>query len=240
MSDIKFKFKTQKYQTDAVDAICNVFNGQPYSKNAQYTRDLGIIEPKKEKWDIFNFDENAKEASKEFLEEDEEDIDDTGFANERLMLTPEQLLTNIKDIQNTNNIKESSALSHKIGAVELDVEMETGTGNTYVYIRTMFELNKRYGFSKFIVVVPSIAIREGVFKTFSQTEDHFMDIYGKKARFFIYNSKNLNQLDSFSSSDAINVMIINIQAFNARGADARKIYEEQDSFHSRKAIDVMW
>ena len=93
MSDIKFKFKTQKYQTDAVDAICNVFNGQPYSKNAQYTRDLGIIEPKKEKWDIFNFDENAKEASKEFLEEDEEDIDDTGFANERLMLTPCLLYT---------------------------------------------------------------------------------------------------------------------------------------------------
>lgn len=239
MSNIKFKFKTQKYQTDAVDAICNVFNGQPYSKNAQYTRDLGIIEPKKEKWDIFNFDENAKEASKEFLKEDEEDIDDTGFANERLMLTSEQLLTNIKDIQNTNNIKESSTLSHKIGAVELDVEMETGTGKTYVYIRTMFELNKRYGFSKFIVVVPSIAIREGVFKTFSQTEDHFMDIYGKKARFFIYNSKNLNQLDSFSSSDAINVMIINIQAFNARGADARKIYEEQDSFQSRKPIDVI-
>lgn len=123
--------------------------------------------------------------------------------------------------------------------------METGTGKTYVYIKTMFELNKRYGWSKFIVVVPSIAIREGVHKSFTMLEDHFMEYYGKKARFFIYNSSNLQQLDSFSSDAGINVMIINTQAFATdmkegatRGA-SRIIYTERDDFGSRKPIDVI-
>lgn len=113
---------------------------------------------------------------------------------------------------------------------------DSKTRKAYVYIKTIFELNKRYGWSKFIVVVPSIAIREGVYKTFQITEDHFMEYYGKKARFFIYNSKNLPELDNFSSSSGINVMIINIQAFNARGADSRRIREELDDFGSRKAF----
>lgn len=235
MSDLKFKFKTQKYQTDAVDAICNVFEGQPYSENSQYTRYFGNNQYE-EKWDVFHYDENAKEVSETYISEDDDFV---GYANERLFLSSEQLLTNIKKIQSANNIKESSNLSHKIGAVELDVEMETGTGKTYVYIKTMFELNKRYGFSKFIVVVPSIAIREGVYKTFKQTEDHFMDIYGKKARYFIYNSKDLEPLNLFSSSDSINVMIINTQAFNSTSKDAKKIYEEQEAFQSCKPIDVI-
>ncbi len=123
--------------------------------------------------------------------------------------------------------------------------METGTGKTYVYIKTMFELNKRYGWSKFIVVVPSIAIREGVKKSFETTTDHFMEYYGKKARFFIYDSKNLNQLDSFSSDSGINVMIINTQAFaaslkeGAKNKDARIIYSKRDEFASRRPIDVI-
>jgi type III restriction enzyme len=123
--------------------------------------------------------------------------------------------------------------------------METGTGKTYVYIKTMFELNKKYGWSKFIVVVPSIAIREGVKKTFEITADHFMEHYGKKARFFIYNSSNLNQLDNFSSSSGINVMIINTQAFasslkeDGRSKEARIIYSKRDEFGSRRPIDVI-
>jgi len=121
-----------------------------------------------------------------------------------------------------------------LGRCSLDIEMETGTGKTYVYIKTMFELNKKYGWSKFIVVVPSIAIREGVKKSFEITGEHFMEHYGKKARFFIYNSKNLTDLDNFSSSAGINVMIINIQAFNTRGADARRIYDKLDVFQSRE------
>ena len=143
------------------------------------------------------------------------------------------------------SIPESKNLSHDLGRLGLDIEMETGTGKTYVYIKTMFELNKRYGWSKFIVVVPSIAIREGVHKSFTMLEDHFMEYYGKKARFFIYNSSNLQQLDSFSSDAGINVMIINTQAFATdmkegatRGA-SRIIYTERDDFGSRKPIDVI-
>ena len=224
---MKFKFKIQQYQTDAVNAIADVFAGQPYRSQNKYTLDKGVVQQKAQ---ISLFEPGSDAAPEE---------DDMGFANARIELTSEQLLSNIKNIQALSNIDESQTLSHKFGAVDLDVEMETGTGKTYVYIKSMFELNKRYGFSKFIVVVPSIAIREGVKKTFEMTQDHFMDTYGKKARFFIYNSKRLNEIEQFSSSSAIHVMIINIQAFNARGADARRIYEELDDFQSRRPIDVI-
>lgn len=117
--------------------------------------------------------------------------------------------------------------------------METGTGKTYCYIKTMFELNKHYGWSKFIVVVPSIAIREGVAQSFLDTADHFLEQYHKRARSFIYNSKDLDNLEDFSSDAGVNVMIINVQAFNARGQDARRIYEELDDFQSRRPIDVI-
>jgi len=119
------------------------------------------------------------------------------------------------------------------------VEMETGTGKTYVYIKTMLELNKQYGWSKFIIVVPSIAIREGIRESFRSTQDHFLEEYGKKIRSFIYNSKDLHEITEYSSDGGINAMIINSQAFNARGKDARKIYEELDDFGSRRPIDVI-
>ena len=210
-----------------MNAIADVFQGQPYQAQTRYTMDKGMV---RQKAQISVFDAGMVASSED---------DGVGFANARIELTPQQLLENIINIQTLANIRESQTLSHKFGAVDLDVEMETGTGKTYVYIKTMFELNKRYGFSKFIVVVPSIAIREGVRKSFEMTQDHFMDTYGKKARFFIYNSKRLNEIEQFSSTNAINVMIINIQAFNARGADARRIYEELDEFQSRKPIDVI-
>ena len=162
-----------------------------------------------------------------------------GFANAPVALDGTRLLKNIREVQNDNNIKESTSLAKHMGVCSLDVEMETGTGKTYVYIKTMFELNKQYGWSKFIVVVPSIAIREGVQKSFQMMEDHFMEQYGKKARFFVYNSKNLTDIDNFSSSADLSVMIINVQAFNARGVDARRIRMELDEFGSRKPIDVI-
>jgi len=164
---------------------------------------------------------------------------DAGFCNNIVAPSDEQLLQSIRNMQAQNNIKQSASLVKHLGRCSLDIEMETGTGKTYVYIKTMFEMNKLYGWSKFIVVVPSIAIREGVKKSFETMEDHFMEYYGKKARYFIYNSKNLNELDNFSSSAGINVMIINVQAFNARGADARRIYEELDDFGTRRPIDVI-
>src|SRR5574344_1992976 len=126
-----------------------------------------------------------------------------------------------------------------------DNVMKQIAGKTYVYIKTMFELNKLYGWSKFIVVVPSIAIREGVLKSFNMLEEHFMEQYGKKPRYFIYNSSNLQQIDSFSADANINVMIINVQAFNtsfkedAKNKDARIIYSKRDDFQSRRPIDVI-
>ena len=196
---MKFNFKIQQYQTDAVDAVVRVFNGQPHYDRVSYIRDLGK--------------QQSQQMKLAVTDEELELLSDTGYKNEAIELTDEQLLDNIKAIQNENNIKVSDKLIGNVGRCSLDIEMETGTGKTYVYIKTMFELNKRYGWSKFIVVVPSIAIREGVNKTFEITADHFMEQYGKKARFFIYNSSNLNELDNFSSSSGINVMIINTQAF---------------------------
>ena len=221
---MKFKFKKQQYQTDAVEQTVNVFAGQPSKTNAQYRRDLG-----KRKGQI-TFEEEY-----------------VGWRNNDVELQGHQLLANIQQQQAIGNIPKSTKLSlpDGLGACSLDIEMETGTGKTYVYIKTMFELNKRYGWSKFIVVVPSIAIREGVYKSFTMLEDHFMEQYGKKARYFIYNSGNLTQIDSFSSDASINVMIINVQAFNtsfkegAANKESRIIYSKRDDFQSRRPIDVI-
>lgn len=223
---MKFRFKIQQYQTDAVESTVDVFAGQPSQGNVTYRRDLG----KREKEYQTRMDERELE---------------TGYRNQEVWLNASELLENIHKIQDRNNIKRSEALSRGLGACSLDIEMETGTGKTYVYIKTMFEMNKRYGWSKFIVVVPSIAIREGVAKSFGMLEDHFMEYYGKKARWFIYNSANLQQLDSFSSDAGLNVMIINTQAFAAsmkeggRSKESRIIYSQRDEFGSRRPIDVI-
>ena len=233
---MKFNFKIQQYQTDAVDAVIKVFNGQGYHNKLSYIRDLGKVKPDSSQMSLDVYDRDA-----DFFDP----ADDTGYKNETIELTDEQLLKNIHSVQSQNNIKLSPSLIKDMGRCSLDIDMETGTGKTYVYIKTMFELNKNYGWSKFIVVVPSIAIREGVKKSFEMTQDHFMEHYGKKARFFIYNSSNLNQLDSFSSSSGINVMIINTQAFasslkeGAKNKVARIIYSKRDEFGSRRPIDVI-
>ncbi|APM37395.1 type III restriction-modification system endonuclease [Clostridium kluyveri] len=232
---MKFKFKIQYYQTKAVESVINVFKGQPFKGYVKYTRDLGIRKNRNEQQVSFLNSADNRIKPKEI--EDNQYSD--GFENPEIILSNDEILSNIKDIQSLNNIKVSDKLIKHLGKCSLDVEMETGTGKTYVYIKTIFELNRKYGFSKFIIVVPSIAIREGIKKSFEMTEEHFMEYYHKKARYFIYNSKNLNALDSFSSSSNINVMIINMQAFNAKGADARRIYEKLDEFQSRRPIDVI-
>lgn len=232
---MKFNFKIQQYQTDAVEAVVRVFNGQHFCDRISYIRDRGNMK----KVDQLSFDVSQNQVE---IYDDESDI---GYKNETIELSDEQLLKNVQTLQSQNNIKLSSSLVKDLGRISLDIEMETGTGKTYVYIKTMFELNRKYGWSKFIVVVPSIAIREGVKKSFEITSDHFMEYYGKKARFFIYNSSNLNQLDNFSSSSGINVMIINTQAFasslkeDGRSKEARIIYSKRDEFGSRRPIDVI-
>ena len=219
---MKFKFKIQQYQTEAVENTVSAFTGQPSHRVAEYRRDLG------------------KRAQQQIDFEGE-----TGFRNHHIELDGRTLLKNINAIQNFYDITPSATLAKGVGAVNLDIEMETGTGKTYVYIKTMFELNKQYGWSKFIIVVPSIAIREGVAKSFKMLEEHFMEYYGKKARWFVYNSSNLQQLDSFSSDSGLCVMIINTQAFAAsmkeggRSKESRIIYSKRDEFGSRRPIDVI-
>lgn len=217
---MKLKFKKQAYQLQAVEAVVDCFGGQPRQDAIQYRLDPGR-----------GMDQAGQLQAA---------LEAPGFRNADLALTPTQLLENIHAVQRRQNLPLSQALvKTPISAVNLDVEMETGTGKTYCYIRTMFELNARYGWSKFIVVVPSIAIREGVFKSLEITADHFLQDYGKRARFFIYNSRQPHNLESFSSDGGISVMVINVQAFNATGKDARRIYEELDDFQSRRPIDVI-
>ena len=217
---MKLKFKTQAFQTGAVAAVVDCFQGQPLSGGAIYR-----VDPGRE----VNPDQRPL-ANLEY----------TGFKNADLAIPHSEVLKNIQTIQQSQNLPVSESLKRTaVCDFNLDVEMETGTGKTYCYIKTMFELNKRYGWSKFIIVVPSIAIREGVSKSLAITAEHFLEQYGKRARFFTYNSKQLHNLESFSSDAGINVMVINVQAFNARGQDARRIYEELDDFQSRRPIDVI-
>lgn len=244
---MKFSFKIQQYQTDAVNAVVDVFKGQVRpAHDSSYLFDQGIIKPvksaEKQDYNLFQKQLEEQEAKQDIL---------LGYANAPIQLDKNQLLQNIKLVQDNNNIKQSAELAEGQGKCSLDIEMETGTGKTYVYIKTMFELNKQYGWNKFIIIVPSVAIREGVKKSLETMEEHFMSQYGKKARYFIYDSKNLTKIDDFAKSNEINVMIINIQAFNkslneekskvGRGGDkgALIIYSERDEFGSRRPIDVI-
>lgn len=217
---MKLKFKHQPYQAHAVQAVVDIFKGQlPASAAAMSYR----IDPGK-----------AKKGTEDLF------AVGGGFKNADLTLSDTALLDNIHQVQRAQNLPLSDALvKTKVAKLNLDIEMETGTGKTYCYIKTMFELNKQYGWSKFIIVVPSIAIREGVAKSLEITADHFLETYHKKARFFIYNSKEPHHLESFSSDAGINVMVINVQAFNATGKDNRRIYEVLDDFQSRRPIDVI-
>ena len=214
---MKLKFKQQTFQSHAVEAVADCFLGQPKDTGVSYRIDPG------------------RGDSQALLS-----IGEAGFKNSDLAIPLGQVLANVHAVQLHQNLPLSTELKASAGCdINLDIEMETGTGKTYCYIKSMFELNKRYGWGKFIVVVPSIAIREGVHKSLEITAEHFLEQYGKRARFFIYNSKQLHNLESFSSDAGVNVMVINVQAFNARGQDARRIYEELDDFQSRRPIDVI-
>ncbi len=213
---MKLQFKHQKFQADAAKAVVDVFAGQPYL-TPSYMMDRG---------------------SGYYQQTITEEQDYTGWSNQKIVpeLNDRLILEHINTIQRANQIKPSTKLE---GRYNLTIEMETGVGKTYTYIKTMYELNRAYGWSKFIVVVPSIAIREGVYKSFQVTQEHFAEEYGKKIRFFIYNSTQLTEIDRFASDNSINVMIINSQAFNAKGKDARRIYMKLDEFRSRRPIDII-
>lgn len=216
---MRIQYKHQKFQADAAKAVVDVFAGQPYL-TPTYMMDRGTG----------TFQIGMKEER-----------DYTGWSNQKIVpeLSDHLILEHIQKIQRTNQIQPSSKLEGRNDGFNLTIEMETGVGKTYTYIKTMYELNRAYGWSKFIIVVPSIAIREGVYKSFQMTQEHFAEEYGKKIRFFIYNSAQLTEIDRFASDSSINVMIINSQAFNARGKDARRIYMKLDEFRSRRPIDII-
>lgn len=171
---MKLKFKHQKFQADAAQAVVDVFAGQPYL-TPSYMIDRGY---------------------NQIAFTDEQDF--TGWSNQKIVpeLSDRMILENLQKVQRRNQLKPSEKLE---GKFNLTIKMETGVGKTYTYIKTMYELNRAYGWSKFIVVVPSIAIREGVYKSFQVTQEHFAEEYGKKIRFFIYNSKQLTEIDRFAS-----------------------------------------
>ena len=215
---MKLQFKQQQFQTDAANAVCDIFAGQPMAEPFRYILDPGRIMA------------------------DELPLEHSAFANRLLKISKKDIWKAVHKKQTALGIKPSGSEADDIN---LTVEMETGTGKTYTYIKTMYELNTRYGWSKFIIVVPSIAIREGVKKSFEITREHFKQEYGKSIIEFIYSSGNLAEIETFATDNKIRVMIINSQAFAAslkkdgRSKESRIIFSEQDSFKGRRPIDVI-
>lgn len=215
---MKLRYKHQRFQTEAARAVTDVFKGQPFVDPAEFLHDVGQGR--------INYGEH-------------------GFANAPLMIDRSQLTENVRTVQLAQGLKPIDYFEGEGEDITLTVEMETGTGKTYTYIKTMYELNKLYGWTKFIIVVPSVAIREGVLKSFQTMEDHFGDEYGKRMQYFVYNSKQLSKIDAFATDSAMHCMIINTQAFNssfdntADNATSRIIFDRRDEFGSRRPIDVI-
>ncbi len=230
---MKLQFKEQDFQVQAVEAVVNCFKGQALKTN-RFT-----LERSK---DLLKKAKQVAAGVTQTSAFENEVLEDIGYRNSAIQVSESQLLKNIQQVQKDNDLHESQKIERPKGVrlgYNLTIEMETGTGKTYTYIRTMYELQKKYGWSKFIIIVPSIAIREGVYKSFEVTQDHFQELYGHKINPFIYNSGKPQDIENFASDSRISVMIINTQAFNARGKDARRIYQELDQFGTRKPIEII-
>lgn len=210
---MKLQFKHQSFQREAARAIVDAFLGQPLQDAFAYRMDVG-------KGGL------ALEAQ--------------GFRNQELQLSDAQLTENIRAIQTKQELQPVDHVRRDAhGTLALSIEMETGTGKTYTYIKTMYELYKHYGWTKFIIVVPSVAIREGVIKSLEMMADHFAEEYGERMQHFVYDSGRLTAIDQFASASKLHVMVINTQAFNATGADARRIGMKLEEFGWRRPVDVI-
>ena len=234
---MKIQFKQQDYQTRAVEAVADCFKRQPNTSGVGYRAAPGETG--------FAGQQPLVEASgvknAEIALESHEVLENVQQTQKRQRLALSPSIRQFKTLKK-GRFQDDAAYTKKalsIAPYHFDVEMETGTGKTYCYIKTIFEMNRRYGWSKFIIVAPSVAIREGVYKSLQITAEHFLQTYGKTAKFFIYNSRQLHNIECFASDAGINIMVINVQAFNARGKDNRRIYEQLDSFQSRRPIDVV-
>lgn len=212
---MKLKFKHQGFQRDAARAVTDIFIGQRKSDGFSYL-----------------FDEGRRNEPQLKLKHET-----LAYRNEPIMLDRKSLVENIREIQMGQDL---NPIENIVGdGLNFTIEMETGTGKTYTYIKTMYELNKLYGWSKFIIVVPSIAIREGVVKSLNIMQEHFAEEYGKRMEYFVYDSKNLSQIESFALDANLHVMVINTQAFNARGADARRFTSRLEEFGWRVPLEVV-
>lgn len=217
---MKLKFIDQPYQTDAVNAICDIFEGCEIKDS------------------LFTIEVNQK---------NELDLDGEGVSyfvghSNKLSIDDFTMLKNVQEIQSKNDIKMSNDLQKK----NFTIEMETGTGKTYVYTKTILELNKRYGFTKFIIVVPSIAIKEGVNSSLKATKEHFMEKYDNVVyNYFTYDSNHLERIRDFSTSTNIEIMIINIDAFRKsfnnpdEESKANLIHRSNDKLNGNKPIDLI-
>lgn len=213
---MKFKFESDLvHQQKAIDSIVGIFRGQEACSSPFTVPSTGLLT------------KGSGETS-------------IGTAN-RLMLTQEELLENVRSIQRTNGLRESKAL----GSMDFTVEMETGTGKTYVYLRTIYEMNKNYGFTKFVIVVPSIAIKEGVAKSIDMTKEHFKSLYdnANTSEAFVYDSGDLPRLGHFADAAHIQIMIINIDAMrkniNKDGKEGRLIHRRHDRMNGARPIDLI-
>lgn len=155
-----------------------------------------------------------------------------GVSN-NLILSEEQILANLQGIQSTNEIK----ISDKLDGMHFSVEMETGTGKTYVYLRSIYELNKLYGFKKFVIVVPSVAIREGVLKNLEITHEHFQTLYDNvPVNFQVYDSTKVSTLRGFATTNNIEVLVINIDSF---AKDENIINKPNDKLNGQKPVEFI-
>ena len=210
MGKLEFKYSAdQQYQLDAIDAVCDLFRGQEFL-DARFTADYGALaRPAQEGLPGMGVPVQAQLLT-------------VGHAN-GLRLSARQLEENLHVVQEANNLPLTRDVTE--GRLrDFTIEMETGTGKTYVYTRTIYELNRRYGLTKFVIVVPSVAIREGVKKSFESTRAHFEQLYDHMPlECFVYDSNKLGAITNFAVSSSIQVMIINIGAFNKElDADERK------------------
>ncbi len=211
------------YQMQAIEAVCDLFRGQEVCRT-EFT--VTMKAPMPVGSDLFP----GTQPEQMTLGMAESDL---GVGN-RLTLLDDELLKNLNDVQLRGGLPPSSSLT----SGDFTVEMETGTGKTYVYLRTIFELNKRYGFSKFVIVVPSIAIKEGVYKTLQITEDHFKGLYaGVPFDYFLYDSGKLGQVRNFATSSNIQIMVVTVGAINKK--DVNNLYKDSEKTGGEKPIDLI-
>lgn len=236
---MKLKFKNQEFQEAATAAVCDVFSGQPFHDPNVYTVDPGR---KSATSSVRNAVPMALPGFASPTQGNlalDGDAPDVGYKNAEIELQAADLIRNLHAVEDRQNLEHTGKFGSGVLFPELDVEMETGTGKTFVYIKTIFELNKRYGWSKFIIIVPGIAIREGVKKSLDIMAEKFLNDYGKIARTYVYNSAHPQDVLDFSTNADIQVMVMNVQAFAKKGKDALRIHMELDEFGSRKPIDMI-